>query len=202
MAATRTRTDELLEATCRVVAREGAHGLRMSDVAREAGVSSALLHYYFETKSELLARAFAYAEARVRERSQAMLEGIEPAAARLARLFELTVEDDPVFRENWVIWNEMWSSALFDPDLRPSMAAAYEAWVGRIGDLLRDGREDGSVPEEVDPADAAVRLAAVVDGMGSQVVLGVLGTEQAAEVVAGALALELAPSRRTTRDRA
>ena len=33
---------------------EGAHGLRMASVAAEAGVSKALVHYYFATRQELL----------------------------------------------------------------------------------------------------------------------------------------------------
>jgi AcrR family transcriptional regulator len=191
MAATKTRVDELLEATCRVVAREGAHGLRMSAVAREAGVSSALLHYYFATKAELLSRAFGYAEERVRERAKAELADLETGAERLERLLALYVEDDLVFRENWVLWNELWASALFDPDLRPAIEAGYRDWLGRIESLLAEGRADGSVPADVEPAEAAARLAAVLDGLGSQVVLGMIDPERAAALVRRALELEL-----------
>ena len=42
---TSERVVAILEAACRVVVREGAHGLRMAAVAREAGVSKALVHY-------------------------------------------------------------------------------------------------------------------------------------------------------------
>ena len=56
------RKTEILEATCRVIAREGADGLRMGTVAREAGVSSALLHYYFDTRADLLMQAFEHAD--------------------------------------------------------------------------------------------------------------------------------------------
>jgi len=191
MAATATRVDELLEATCRVVAREGAHGLRMSAVASEAGVSSALLHYYFATKSELLARAFSWAEDRVQERVEAELYGLDTAAEKLERLLVLYVEDDLVFRDNWVLWNELWSSALFDADLRPAIEAGYRGWVERIETLLAEGRDDRSVPMSVDPAQAAARLAATVDGLGSQVVLEMTDPTRAAGLLRRALALEL-----------
>ena len=59
------REEAILVAACRVIAQSGAAGLRMSEVAREAGVSSALLHYYFATRHELLVRAFAFADSRV-----------------------------------------------------------------------------------------------------------------------------------------
>ena len=59
------REDAILAAACRVIAQTGAAGLRMSEVAREAGVSSALLHYYFATRHELLVRSFVFADTRV-----------------------------------------------------------------------------------------------------------------------------------------
>src|SRR6476660_8527731 len=58
MRAVSDRTADILEAACRVIAREGADGLRMGLVAREAGGSSALIHYYFATRADLLLRAF------------------------------------------------------------------------------------------------------------------------------------------------
>lgn len=200
MPATRERTDELLEATCRVVARQGAHGLRMSDVAGEAGVSNSLLHYYFATKAELLGRAFAHAEERVFERARAELDALPTAAARLDRFLSLYVEKDVVFEENWVLWNEMWSSALFDEELRPAIESAYRRWVGFITELLHAGREDGSVPRDVDADDAGARLAALVDGIGSQVVLGLTARARAAALIRRAIELEL--SGRTQRGRA
>jgi len=52
------RRSQILECTCSVIARDGAEGLRMAAVAREAGVSSALLHYYFATREDLIRLAF------------------------------------------------------------------------------------------------------------------------------------------------
>ena len=48
------RVVEILDAACRVIARDGWTGLRMDAVAREAGVSKALVHYYFATRKGLL----------------------------------------------------------------------------------------------------------------------------------------------------
>ena len=58
------RSTRILEAACRVIVREGAHGLRMARVAEEADVSKALVHYYFATRQELLRKAFAFSEQR------------------------------------------------------------------------------------------------------------------------------------------
>jgi AcrR family transcriptional regulator len=191
MSATSDRTTDLLDAACRVVAKSGAHGLRMNHVAREAGVSNALLHYYFETRAELLARAFAYAEDRVYAHAEVELGGLGTAAARLRRFLHLYVEDDVVFQENWVLWNEMWSSSLFDPDMRPAIEETYRRWIAFIVDLVEQGRSDGSIPAGVDPEEAGARLAAVVDGIGSQLLLGLLRRERAAALIEQSIGLEL-----------
>lgn len=191
MPATSDRTTDLLDATCRVVAKSGAHGLRMNQVAREAGVSNALLHYYFETRAVLLSRAFAFAEDRVYTRAEIELDGLRTAAEQLRRFLHLYVEDDVVFQENWVLWNEMWSSSLFDPDMRPAIEEAYRRWIAFIVDLVEQGRTDGSIPAAVDPEEAGARLAAVVDGIGSQLLLGLLPRERAAALIEQSIELEL-----------
>jgi hypothetical protein len=103
----------------------------------------------------------------------------------------LYVEDDVVFQENWVLWNEMWSSSLFDPDMRPTIEEAYRRWIAFIVDLVEQGRTDGSIPAGVDPEEAGARLAAVVDGIGSQLLLGLLARERAAALIEQSIELEL-----------
>lgn len=48
----------ILEAACRVFIRTGTAGARMQEIAREAGVNQALLHYYFRSKERLSVAVF------------------------------------------------------------------------------------------------------------------------------------------------
>src|SRR2546423_462692 len=48
----------ILDAAHAVFLRHGTAGARMQEIAREAGVNSALLHYYFRTKDRLAASVF------------------------------------------------------------------------------------------------------------------------------------------------
>ena len=45
----------ILEAARTVFLRDGTAGARMQEIAREAGVNQALLHYYFRSKERLSA---------------------------------------------------------------------------------------------------------------------------------------------------
>ena len=76
------RSVRILEAACRVIVRDGAHGLRMAGVAKEAGVSKALVHYYFATRQELLRSAFAFSESRWNAAVDGELESVTDGAAQ------------------------------------------------------------------------------------------------------------------------
>ena len=57
---TTTATEEkILQAAKLIFVRDGFQGARMEDIAKEAGVNKALLHYYFRSKQKLFEQIFA-----------------------------------------------------------------------------------------------------------------------------------------------
>jgi AcrR family transcriptional regulator len=193
------REEAILAATCRVIAQSGAAGLRMSEVAREAGVSSALLHYYFATRRELLARAFAFADARVDAYVLALVGSDGSAHDRLETLLTAYLSAEAVVTEDWVVWSELWRSARFDATLRELLHEADREWVGQVAALLRDGIADGSVDASIEVDDTAVRLISLVDGLGTRVLAGVLEREDARRLIEGSLVTELCGRQALTR---
>lgn len=56
---TQVNTEEIiLEAARKVFARKGLKGARMQEIANEAGINKALLHYYFRSKEKLFELIF------------------------------------------------------------------------------------------------------------------------------------------------
>ncbi|MFA5011728.1 MAG: TetR/AcrR family transcriptional regulator [Ignavibacteria bacterium] len=49
---------KILEASKRIFQRKGMYGARMQEIADEAGISKALLHYYFRSKDKLFDAVF------------------------------------------------------------------------------------------------------------------------------------------------
>src|SRR5689334_23009186 len=189
-----TQTDRvvaILEAACRVVVREGAHGLRMASVAEEAGVSKALVHYYFTTRQELLRSAFAFSESRLDQLVEDEITGLKTGAERLERALLVSVDADTPISEQRALWNEVWSSLRSDDELRPLVERWYRTWLDRLVRLLEEGRADGSVPEPVDARAAGARLAAAADGIDSMLYLGLLDRDAARDVLLGCLEREL-----------
>src|SRR5207253_2047360 len=56
---------KILEAARSVFIRRGTAGARMQEIAAEAGVNQALLHYYFRSKDQLGAAVFAQMASRL-----------------------------------------------------------------------------------------------------------------------------------------
>ncbi len=184
------RREAILEAACHVVGRVGIDRLRMSDVAAEAGVSTALVHYYCTTRADLLTQAFRYAD----ERADAIERriGVDlPAVERIERLLVVYLDDESEIYESWILWREMWNHALFDPQLRPSLEESYHGWVDGLVEIVRSGQADGSIPASVDGETAAWRLTAFVEGLGPLMLFGMLDRDRWRELIKGAVALEL-----------
>jgi len=184
------RVDEILRAAGRVVVAEGAHALRIGSVAVEAGVSRTLVHYYFQTRQELLRAAFAFAEDRRVEALEAELAKLTTGAEKAERALLRTIE--PALEVTPALWNEVWSSLRDDAELGPLVRERYRAWAERVIRLLDAGRDDGSVPRSVDAEEAGWRLAAVADGLESIRYLGLLDSEQARALLASCVGRELA----------
>jgi AcrR family transcriptional regulator len=187
------RVADILEAACRVVVRDGAHGLRMASVAREAGVSKALLHYYFSTRQELVRAAFAFSSELWDEAVDARLASIPDGAGRVALYLSSWLDANEPFNEQRALWNEVWSSLRVDSELRPLVRDAYLAWVKRLVSLIDQGRRDGSIPTEVVASAAGRRLAAVADGLDSMLYLGLTDRRKARQLLRESLERELAP---------
>jgi AcrR family transcriptional regulator len=193
------REEAILGAACRVIAQSGAAGLRMSEVAREAGVSSALLHYYFATRRELLARAFAFADTRVDAHVLSLVGEHGSGRDRLETLLTAYLSPEPVVTEDWVVWSELWRSARFDDTLLELLHDADREWVGQVATLLREGIADGSVDGSIEVDDTAIHLVSLVDGLGTRVLAGVIEREDALRLIERSLTTELSDRQVATR---
>lgn len=54
----RSTEERILDAARQVFVRKGMYGARMQDIADEAGINKALLHYYFKNKEKLFEEIF------------------------------------------------------------------------------------------------------------------------------------------------
>src|SRR5262245_41919830 len=82
----------ILDAAHVVFTRHGTAGARMQDIAKEAGVNQALLHYYFRTKERLSEAAFRRAAGQLLPRVIQVLAGPAELDEKVRRIVEIELD--------------------------------------------------------------------------------------------------------------
>jgi AcrR family transcriptional regulator len=191
---TQKRRTQMLEAAMEVIADRGLCDTRIADVADRAGLSPALVVYYFGSKEKLLTEALAYAEDLFYIEAFRELTGIEGASERLVRLIELACP--PVVKreadEYWTLWVELWSRALRNDEAALKREALERRWRNTIAEVVREGQRSGEFGR-CDPERFATYLSALMDGLALQVLFGdpAVNGELANEMCLGAASREL-----------
>jgi AcrR family transcriptional regulator len=186
--------ERILAAAVGQIAREGIEGVRIARIAMEAGVSTALVHYHFETRDALLAEALDYSYQRAGEARIAGDEELPTAshAQRLQSMIDGCLPATPALTEDWVLWVELWLRAARHPDLRPIAEGLYARLHAWFRDEIAAGVDDGEFARR-DPDEVADRTIALIDGYGIRTLIGdsAVPLERARHAVSSALARDL-----------
>ena len=158
------KAQRIVDAMRSSVARRGASGSTFDHVAREAGVSRGLLHYYFGTKERMLAEVVRR-DAALRlpllreglERAQSADEIVDLLVASLQR----TVRDDP---EYVTVLLELFALARRHEEVATEVEALLGRMRSEVGDVLAEKERAGIVALAAPPEVLADLLFAVGDG--------------------------------------
>lgn len=164
------RREQILEATCAVIADVGLQALRLSDVAKVAGMSSGTIHYYFDTKRELVNAAFAFNFSRSLERRQWILDVDKPPIETLRAIVDSYLPSDDKSLRAWHVWAELWAEGMRDVALQEVNERLYGQWRDVVADLIRSAQDQGLV-RAGDPVEFANILVGTMDGLAIQVLL-------------------------------
>ncbi|SCE95463.1 transcriptional regulator, TetR family [Micromonospora marina] len=160
------RLDALLRTACEVIAERGLANTRTADVAEAAGVSQALVFYHFATKDRLLAQAFAYAVEQDLARLDAVLRSSAPPLAKMRRMLRLYT---PTGRAtSWSMRIDGWAESLRTPELEKLSRRLDLRWRQDLATVITAGVTEGTF-DCPDPAGAAWRISAVMDGLAVQI---------------------------------
>ncbi|MGF1430328.1 TetR/AcrR family transcriptional regulator [Kitasatospora sp. LaBMicrA B282] len=192
------RRTEILKAATRVITRRGVRGLRVGELAAEAGVSTALIYYHFTDRAGILRRTLEFISDRADRYTAERPAEQRPDDPRadLAQVLLLELQDLPEVRENSTAWGELRASAIFEPELREDLAKATHTWVHEIAELLARADPGGTAPAH---AAAAERLTALVEGLSIRWLSGSLPLDHARRLLAGAIDAELTAGERSSR---
>jgi len=199
------RREQMLRAALEVICERGYPDTRIADVAERAGVSPALVIYYFKTKDQLLTEAIRYSEDGWYSDGQRRLAALPSSAARLEEFVAMSClpEDDPEPRGSWLLWLDFWAQAARNAEVAGLRQKSDERWRDMIASLVQAGLAAGEF-RDVNAADFAILLSGLLDGLAIQIALAdpvvvpVTAFELSMRFVAGALGFEWTPGRGRT----
>ncbi|WP_445192730.1 TetR/AcrR family transcriptional regulator [Sphingomonas sp. Tas61C01] len=165
------RRTGLIEATARVLARDGAAGASVRAIAAEAGVSPGLVTHHFASVDALVARTYAAVGERVAAALTAAAEtaGDDPRArleAYVGASFAPPIADASLL----ATWTALWSLTRSNPAVAAEHDRSYAAYRAGLEALLIEcGVAAGDLRL------AALSIAALVDGLWLELCLSPTG---------------------------
>lgn len=168
----RPTAEAILAAACRAIVRRGVDATRIADIAEEAGTSTGTIHYYFETKDDVLLAALEWANDRPYARMDDLLGHEADDLSRLAILLELSIPYPGTPRDEWMFFLELWDLVLHRPELMGAGESTDSRWRRYFFDVVRSGTASGAFRPTAPPDEVADRLVGLVDGLGLKAVLG------------------------------
>jgi AcrR family transcriptional regulator len=163
------KAQRIIEAMRTSVGTRGAAGSTFDVVAREAGVSRGLLHYYFGSKEQLLVEVVRHdCEVRIASMGARIAKATtaDEIIAALVLGLEEFIEGEP---GSPAVLYELLSASRHSEDIRAELAELYRRWRADLADSLRTKEREGVVRLDADPDSVASMLFCLGDGFGIQV---------------------------------
>lgn len=152
------RRRELVQATWRVIARNGASGATMRQIAAEAGYANGALKPYFATKADLIEATYVHVFTRTNERvAQAVigLTGLDALESFCRQVLPL----DSVRLDEARVVIPFWQEAAQDAGRAGLNNRSMAQWRESMTGWLMQARDSGDLVDRLDiPASAEVLL--------------------------------------------
>ncbi len=163
------KASRIVEAMRSSVARRGISGSTFEHVAREAGVSRGLLHYYFGTKERLLVEVVRRdTEHRIARLDEPLGKAgtVDDVLHALVASLEDSIQNDPGF---WVLLFDLFTAGRRNPEIQREVGELFARTRDHVVEIFRAKEAEGVLNLRLD-ADAVVALLfALADGIALQV---------------------------------
>jgi AcrR family transcriptional regulator len=168
------RRIQMLRAAAELICERGFSETRIADVAKRAGVSSALVIYYFGTRDRLLVDALRHSEESFYEAAEKMLAEVSSLRERLSLLIRWTCVPEGQGADEipgaWGLWFDLWAQAFRHDEVKAGRIELDARWRRMIVDALKVADSD-ELSSKVDARMFALEFSALLDGLSIQVAL-------------------------------
>lgn len=161
------KQERLIRAAYKVMGEKGMNRLSLQDVADEAGVSKAILPYYFASKENLMLLTMRWVLARVARRIREAISGAGTAEEKVVRMLDAIFYNPEHNRRFYLTFYDFIGQAARSDAFSELGETFHEICNGLYAEVVVLGQEEG-VFLQVDPKEAATVIRSLVDGVSTQ----------------------------------
>jgi TetR/AcrR family fatty acid metabolism transcriptional regulator len=158
------RVRSIVRSAYDIIGKSGFVNISLADIAAEAGISKALLHYYFRDKDELIGEVYEYAMDIFLEIAVPILAESAPLGERIDRLIEsfgAFVGENP----HWfAVVMELTLVGIKDPKRRRTILARHLSIRDVTAAAFSAGKREGEVAADIDERAVASLMIAGANG--------------------------------------
>lgn len=162
-----SKPDRILSAARQLLVERGHAAVTISEIAREAGVSRGLLHYYFESKEHILAQVVRRnVEQSIEETSGLLREA--GSREELIQQFMRAYQEAVGRGTGYALYFEAFVQGRVHETVRVELADLFQARRDSLAEALRAAEERGSIRLAGDAVGVASVILALGDGVALQ----------------------------------
>lgn len=164
--------DNIRAAACKTFAQRGLGEARVKDIAQEAGVSSATVHYYFKSKEQVLLAALEWSNEQWDAKALRIRQETPNPIEALRRFLLWCIPLDGEARDYYRLWLETWVATGRHPELVRSCAGMSADFESFIQDIVETGTKTGIFVPVAPASEVAKRIATMVTGLSLKSTVG------------------------------
>ena len=154
----------LIRSAYKVMGEKGINHLSLQDVADEAGVSKAILPYYFDSKENLILLTMRWVLARVAQRIREAIAESRTAEDKVSAMLDAIFVGPTSNLRFYLVFFDFLGYAARNDRFADVGTTFHEICNGLYAEVVRSGQEE-EVFAKRDPEEAATVVRAMVDGM-------------------------------------
>ena len=161
------RKDQIVRATVDCITKYGYHNFSMQDVARTAGVSKGIIHYYFLNKDELMMSVLDKVAGDIERVLAAEMKSLTDSARKLEVFVDVCFDIVRSTKEYYQVNMDFWTQINQKEEVRRVIARHYSKFREAAAVVIREGVQSGSF-RQVEPTEYASYVISVIDGLSLQ----------------------------------
>jgi AcrR family transcriptional regulator len=161
------RKDQIVRATVDCITKHGYHNFSMQDVARTAGVSKGIIHYYFLNKDELMMSVLDKVAGDIERILSAEMEASPDPVRKLEIFIDVCFDVVRSTKEYYQVNMDFWTQINQKTEVREVIGRHYTQFRETAIKVIDEGKKLGSF-KDVNAGQYASYMIAVIDGLSLQ----------------------------------